>query len=165
MYMKLIEYLQQFDLFDPLLIFILSIAPITELRLSIPYGILFTDLNWKTVYIISVIGNIMIGIFVLFILPYMITFISRFYVLKKIYTYCIKRTSSKSQIINNLKYVGLIIFVAVPLPFSGVWSGALASNILSLSKYRSIMAIIYGVLISSTIVTYLTFLGKNIFLK
>ncbi len=165
MYMKLIEYLQQFDLFEPLLIFILSIAPITELRLSIPYGILFTDLDWKTVYIISIIGNIMIGIFVLFILPYMITFISKFSLLEKFYTYCITRTSSKSQIINNLKYVGLIIFVAIPLPFSGVWSGALASNILSLSKYRSIMAIIYGVLISSTIVTYLTFLGKDILLK
>ena len=165
MYMKLIEYLQQFDLFEPLLIFILSIAPITELRLSIPYGILFTDLDWKTVYIISIIGNIMIGIFVLFILPYMITFISKFSLLEKFYTYCITRTSSKSQIINNLKYVGLIIFVAIPLPFSGVWSGALASNILSLSKYKSILAIIYGVLISSTIVTYLTFLGKNILLK
>ena len=43
--MKLIEYLQQFDLFEPLLIFIISIAPITELRLSIPYGILFTELD------------------------------------------------------------------------------------------------------------------------
>ena len=58
MYMKLIEYLQQFDIFEPLLIFIISIAPITELRLSIPYGILFTELHWKTVYVISVIGNI-----------------------------------------------------------------------------------------------------------
>ena len=66
--MKLIEYLQQFDLYEPLLIFLISIAPVTELRLSIPYGIVYTELNWKTIYIISVIGNILIGIFVLFIL-------------------------------------------------------------------------------------------------
>ena len=163
--MKLIEYLQQFDIFEPLLIFIISIAPITELRLSIPYGILFTELDWKIVYIISVFGNISIGIFVLFILPHMIYAISRFYLIDKFYNFCVKRAFSKSKIINKLKYIGLIIFVAIPLPFSGVWTGALASNILSLSKYKSITAIIYGVLISSSLVTYLTLLGQNIFIK
>ena len=163
--MKLIEYLQQFDLFEPLLILIISMAPITELRLSIPYGIFFTDLNWKTIYIISVIGNILIGIFVLFILPKIIYLIRKINLLNQLYNYCIKRTYSKSKVINNLKYAGLILFVAIPLPLSGVWSGALASNILCLSKYRSMMAIIYGVLISSSIVTYLCLLGENIFLK
>ena len=101
--MKLIEYLQQFDVFEPLLIFIISVAPITELRLSIPYGILFTELDWKAVYIISVIGNISIGIFVLFILPRIIIFISRFYLIEKFYNYCVERTTSKSKLINNLK--------------------------------------------------------------
>ena len=161
--MKLIEYLQQFDLFEPLLIFIISIAPITELRLSIPYGILFTELDWKTVYSISVMGNIFIGVFVLFILPHIIKIISRFHIIEKLYKYSVQRTVSKSKLINDLKYIGLILFVAIPLPLSGVWSGALAANILSLSKYKSITAIIYGVLISSSIVTYLTLLGVNIF--
>ena len=161
--MKLIEYLQQFDLFEPLLIFIISIAPITELRLSIPYGILFTKLDWKTVYAISVMGNIFIGVFVLFILPHIIKIISRFHIIEKLYKYSVQRTVSKSKLINDLKYIGLILFVAIPLPLSGVWSGALAANILSLSKYKSITAIIYGVLISSSIVTYLTLLGVNIF--
>ena len=162
--MKLIEYLQQFDLFEPLLIFLISIAPITELRLSIPYGILFTELNWKIVYTISVIGNILIGIFVFFILPHIIKSLSKFHLISNFYNFCVKRTESRSKIINNLKYLGLIIFVGIPLPFSGVWTGALAANILSLSKNKSILAIIYGVLISSTIVTYLTLLGRNLFI-
>ena len=165
MYMKLIEYLQQFDLFEPLLILIISIAPITELRLSIPYGILFTELDWKSVYIISVFGNISIGVFVLFILPHIITFISKVNLIKHLYNYCVKKAYSKSKIINNLKYFGLILFVAIPLPLSGVWSGALVANVLSLSKIKSIMAIIYGVLVSSSIVTYLTLLSENLFIK
>lgn len=165
MYMKLIEYLQQFDLFEPLLILIISIAPITELRLSIPYGILFTELDWKSVYLISVFGNISIGVFVLFILPHMINFISKVHIIKKLYNYCVKRAQTKSKLIDNLKYLGLILFVGIPLPLSGVWTGALISNILSLSKYKSIMAIIYGVLISSTIVTYTTFFIGNLFIK
>ena len=160
--MNLTEYLYKSDMFDPLSIFILSMAPVTELRGSIPYGILFTDVDWRAVYIISVIGNIFIGIFVLYVLPYLIYLINKIALLKSLYDFIIKRTYSRSKIINNLKYLGLIIFVSIPLPFSGVWTGALAANILCLSKIRSISAIVLGVLISSSIVTYVTFITKNI---
>ena len=57
---------------------------------------------------------------------------------------------------------GLIIFVGIPLPLTGVWTGSLASYLFGLSKSKSVFAIICGVLISSSIVTSLTIAGINI---
>ena len=141
-------------------IFIISMLPITELRFSIPYGILYTNLNTSTVVITSIVGNISIGIFTIYLIPSIFAILSKVNIFKQLINFIISRTKRKSKIIENLKYYGLIIFVSIPLPLTGVWTGALASQLLGLNKSKSIWAIIIGVLLSSTIVTSLTILGK-----
>ena len=142
-------------------IFFVSMLPITELRFSIPYFILIDDILWQKVFIISIIGNIIIGIVILYIVAPGMFIIKKYKYFKKIINYILKRTKTKSKIINSYKLIGLIMFIGIPLPFTGVWTGALASYLFSIPRKKAIFGIIAGVLISATIMLSLTFLGKE----
>ena len=107
----------------------------------------------------KIIGYIFIGLLILYILPNIVDYIRKLYYLNILLNMIFKRTLKKGRIINNLKYYGLIIFVSIPLPLTGVWTGAIAAFLFGLSKHKSMLAIIYGVLISSTIVTIMTLYG------
>ena len=136
--------------------------PVTELRFSIPYFILIEEILWQKVFIISIIGNIIIGLLVLYIIAPMMFLLKRNHYFHKIINYILNRTKSKSIIINNYKLMGLILFIGIPLPFTGVWTGALASYLFSISRKRSMIGIITGVLISSIIILSLTLIGQEI---
>ena len=157
--MELIEILNNITNIQLLIIFIISAAPIGELRFSIPYGLLLTDLSWSSVIIVSIIGNISSGIAILYILPYFVKIITKNSLINRYYTHITRRTYTRSYIIQQRKYYGLIFFVSLPFPFTGVWTGALASNLLGLSKHKSTLAIIIGVFLSSITVTSFVMLG------
>ena len=136
--------------------------PITELRFSIPYFILTEQIMWQKVFIISIIGNIIIGLLVLYIIAPMMLLLKKNRYFYRTINYILNRTKSKSAIINNYKLLGLILFIGIPLPFTGVWTGALASYLFSISHKKSITGIIIGVLISSIIVLILTSIGQEV---
>ena len=143
-------------------ILIISMLPITELRFSIPYFILKEQLLWEKVFFISILGNIFIGLLIRYIIAPIMILMKRNKYLKKIINYILNRTKTKSKIINNYKMVGLILFIGIPLPLTGVWTGALASYLFSISKKRSMIGIIVGVLMSSLIVLSLTLIGREV---
>ena len=147
---------------ESLKIFILSMLPITELRFSIPYGILFYKLPMQSVIFLSIIGNIIIGIIVIYIIGPIMNILKKIEIFNSVIEYIFTRTKNKGKIIDNMKFYGLVIFVGIPFPLTGVWTGSLAAYLFDLSKKKSILAIIFGVLISSTIVTLLTIYGKII---
>ena len=137
-------------------IFLLSMIPIGELRFSIPYGILKLSLDPIYVFLTSVFGNICIGIIVLYIIGPIMFILrkNRFFnfLIGKIF----KRTRVKGKIVYTLKFYGLIIFILIPFPLTGVWTGSLASYLFGLTKHKSVIAVFIGVMISGTIVTALT---------
>ena len=77
-------------------------------------------------------------------------------ILRKIFS----RTRSRGRIINRYKYYGVILFVAIPLPFTGAWTGSLASYLFGFNKKKSLIAIFIGLLISGTIVTTITLFSQ-----
>ena len=163
--MTFIEILNNSTSIQTLVVFLISMAPIGELRFSIPYGILATDLNTTTVVLLSITGNVLVGAIIIYILPLLLSFILKIKIFRQTYFYISKRTYSRSKIIQQRKYYGLIFFVSLPLPFTGVWTGALASNLLGLSKRKSISAVFFGVCISASIVTLLVNFGILTYLK
>ena len=146
-------------------IIIFSMLPITELRLSIPYFVIFEKLDWMMVVMLSVIGNIFIGFTIFYLIAPIMIFLSKNRYFKNIINYILDRTRSKSSLINNFKALGLVLFIGIPLPFTGVWTGSLAAYLFSISKKRVIAAIVMGVLMSATIVTLLTLLANEIWLN
>ena len=151
----LLQYINIIDS-EYIQIFIISMAPITELRFSIPYGILIKNLNIYNVVFVSVLGNIIIGILIIYIIGPIMETLRKIKYFNKIINFIFKRTLNKSTIIERIKFWGLVIFIGIPLPFTGVWTGSLASYLLRIPKKISITAIILGVLISSSIVTFIS---------
>ena len=142
-------------------VLILSMLPITELRLSIPYFIIYEKIDLFTAIFFSILGNILIGITVFNILgPLMYKIKHMKYISKPIH-YIINRTKSRSSLINNFKALGLLIFIGIPLPFTGVWTGSLAAYLFDVTRKRALFAIILGVLMSATIVSLLSILANE----
>ena len=148
-----------------MIVFILSMIPIAELRLSIPIGIIVYGLSWKIVLITSVFGNILIGIFVLYLLPLIFNILNKNKILKIIINKIYKITRRKGKVVDTLKYYGLVLYIGTPLPFTGVWTGSLAAHIFGLSKNKSIIAISTGSIIAGILVTLLVKTGKYLFLN
>jgi len=136
--------------------------PITELRVSIPYFILIENLPWLKVFMFSILGNIFIGIFVRYIISPIMLFFRKNKYFNKIITYIINRTYTSSKKIKKYKVMGLILFIGIPLPFTGVWTGALAAYLLSIPKRYTIPGIILGVIMSGIIVTSISLTGLTL---
>jgi len=140
----------------------LTLMPFLELRASIPYGILNTEMNWMLVFIICVIANIILApIVYLFIdkVIHLFFFIKAFH---KFYNYYVEKTQKKiHKYVEKYGEIGVAFFIAVPLPGSGVYSGALAAYIIGMSYKDFIKAAVIGVLISGIIVTAISLTGNQ----
>ena len=145
-----------------IILFLLSMLPVTELRLSIPIGIIIFKLSWVYVLIVCVISNILAGVLLVVGLGRVISVCEKIpgikVILKKMMILSEKRYSKYER----YKSKALILFVGIPMPGTGAWTGSLASHVLGLSKISSILAIIQGVIISGVIMTLLSLSGKII---
>ena len=137
-------------------LFLLSMLPITELRLSVPIGLIEYKLDWLYVFIVSVAGNFIVCIPILYLFRYLEYLLKKNYYGKKALNFIFRRTRSKSKIINLYKYYGIILFVGIPLPLTGAWTGCLASYLFGLSRKKTLIAVLVGLIISATLVTIIT---------
>ena len=138
------------------LIFI-TLLPFLELRASIPYGINILRMPWLTVFIVCVIANIILGIIIYFLLDKFVHFFLRYKIFSKPYNHIVLRTQKNIQkSVDKYGELGVALFIGVPLPGSGVYSGALGAYVIGLSFKKFIIADILGVLIAGTIVTIIS---------
>jgi uncharacterized membrane protein len=150
-------------------IILVTLLPFLELRASIPYGIIKLNMPWLTVFIIAVISNIILGIIVFYLLEHIIKYATKIKIIDNYYQKYLTKTQKKIE--KGVEKYGewaIAIFIGIPLPMSGVYSGALAAYIIGLSYKKFILATIIGVLIAATAVTIITLSGAtafNIFLK
>lgn len=140
---------------DLLQVFFLSMTPIGELRLSIPLGILVYNLPIIQVFLVSIIGNLVPAIFLLFFLKKISLYFSeKSVIFKKAFSWWENRTRMNySGKIQNYGLLGLIIFIAIPYPLTGAWTGALLATIMNLPVKKSLPAIVAGVVLAGLIVT------------
>jgi uncharacterized membrane protein len=150
----------------PLLtVLVLSVAPVVELRAAIPVGIGVYDLPVAQVFLIAVAGNMIPAFILLYGWDWFVDLAAKHWPwLGRI----MSRWYQKTQVQWDAKIEkygpwALILFVAVPLPGSGVWSGALAAWIFQLEKTKALLSLLAGVIISALIVTILTVSGIEIF--
>jgi len=130
-----------------LAVFIVSMMPVVELRGAIPFGVSL-GLDWREVYLISVIGNIIpVPFIVLFFRP-LIEYFEHTRFFGKIATKLKKRTYTKMQSMNKYKLFGLFLFVAVPLPGTGAWTGAAIAALMKMRIKHSFFAILAGVFVA-----------------
>ncbi len=147
----------------------ITLLPFLELRASIPYGILVRNMDAFTVFFVCVITNILLAPVVYVFLDKFIGFFLYFKLIDRIYQKYVERTQKKvRKYVEKYGVLGVAIFIGIPLPGSGVYSGAVGSYVLGLGFKKFIIAAIIGVLIAGTIVTLITVAGANglgIFIK
>ena len=139
-----------------LLIFIISLLPILELR----GGLLAASLlkvEYLTALPICVIGNILP-------IPFILLFIRRIFALLKKTRTCRplvekleRRAMGKSDRIKEYEFVGLLLFVGIPLPGTGAWTGALIASLLQIDLKKSSIAILLGVGLAAIIMSFVSY--------
>lgn len=147
----------------------LSLLPISELRGGIPYAMTVGQAPWWLAYLYCVGMNALAAPVAFLFLN---TFHSLFYRLKW-YKNIFDRTVEKARHkveknVERFGYWGLAAFVAIPLPVTGAWTGALGAWILGMQKRKAIPVIIIGVAVAGLIVTAIMALGVkgfDLFLK
>ncbi|MDD4873725.1 MAG: small multi-drug export protein [Dehalococcoidales bacterium] len=155
----MIDAILDLNLTKELLVIILAAFPIIELRGAIPTAIGILDFSWYYALLLAIIGNMLPVPFILLLLETVTRLLNRVPVFKKWLDWLFERTRKRSKIIQKYKRIGLILFVAIPLPFTGAWTGSLAAVLLGISFKQAFFSIFLGVIIAGVIVTCLTLLG------
>ncbi|HPR18087.1 MAG TPA: small multi-drug export protein [Candidatus Cloacimonadota bacterium] len=150
------EKVDNFAVSSEVKVFLISMLPIFELRGAIPVGVLSYHLPYWKVIPLALAGN-MVPIFLILLFFDLITKLCfKYKFSRKILEGIFQRTRSKSAVVEKYKEVGLMLFVAIPLPVTGAWTGSLAAYLMGLSFGKSILFIFLGVCIAAVIVSFLT---------
>lgn len=168
------------------IVFLISILPIVELRGAIPVSAAF-GLPFYFTYPLAVIGNLLPVPFILLFIPKILDFLSRFRLFRPIVSWLRRKadkgskklikegspdgtacesapdsdghiaTSSDTRRMSGATFVALLSFVAIPLPVTGAWTGALIASLFNFHRRKSFLAILLGVLISGVIVSLISY--------
>ena len=138
------------------IIFIISLMPILELRGGLLAASLL-DVEFVKAATICVIGNVLPIPFVLLFLKYVLTFFEKWNVTKKIVSWLEKKVEEKREQIDKYGYLGLIIFVGIPLPGTGAWTGSLLAVMLGMNRKKSFVCILIGVALAAVIMSILSY--------
>ncbi len=136
-------------------ILILAAIPIIEQKAAIPIGVIAGLPVWE-VYILTLIGAIIPSPFIVWFIEHIFKFLRRYPIMDKIITKIEDKTQGKSESIQKYKLLGLIMFVAIPLPGTGVWTGSLAAVLLGLEKKSAVMAVFIGAAICGLLILAFT---------
>lgn len=143
-----------------LAVFITSMLPILELRGALPMAINIFKIPWPKAFLISYIGNLVPVPLILWLLKPIVKLLSKINIFDKFFKWLFERTRRKgNKVIEKYEEIGLLAFVAIPLPGTGAWTGALIAFLFGLDFKKSLLVISLGVLIAGIIVTCLCLLG------
>lgn len=141
-----------------LIVLLISMLPVSELRGAIPIAIGVYDMLALEAFFWAVLGNIIPVIFILWFLQAVSNSLSRHsYYFNRFFVWLFERTQKNhSKKFERWKEFALVILVAIPLPFTGAWTGALAAFVFGIPIKKAFPLIILGVLIAGLIVSCLT---------
>ena len=158
-FMLQINYLELFKNFPPpLAVFLIAMMPIAELRAAIPVALGIYKMSILSTFFYAVLGAILPGIFILYFIDPVSKYLMKHYkIFDRFFSSLFRKTRIKFEG-NYARYgsIALFLFVALPLPFMGVWTGALAAFLFQIPRKRAISLIILGTIAAGLIVIILT---------
>lgn len=134
-------------------IVILAMAPISELRGAIPYAITVGHMPWQEAYVLCVIANFIPAILIVNYIGPVSKYLRRFRGFDRFFDWLFARTRRKGKMIERFELIGLVLFVAIPLPVTGAWTGSVAAWLFGVRKRVALPAVFLGIMIAGAIVT------------
>ena len=139
---------------------IVAMLPISELRGSIPVA-LAMGLSPTAAFLLSILGNLIPVIPVLLFLKPVSNRLTRFKLWRRFFDWLFERTKEKGDLIQKYEALGLMIFVAIPLPMTGAWSGCIAASLFKIRFRYAFPAISLGVVTAGIIVLSVCLFSKG----
>jgi uncharacterized membrane protein len=139
-------------------VMIVAALPIAELRGAIPVALAY-GMSVQKAFILSVIGNALPVIPMLFLFQPVSNYLRKLKLFARFFDWVEKRTLKNSDSIQKYEMLGLILFVAIPLPMTGAYSGAIAATLLKMKFRYGLLGCILGILGAGLIVTALCAVG------
>lgn len=139
-----------------IIVFIISMMPILELRGGLIAAALL-KMDFIPSYVISIIGNVLPIPLVLLFLEKIFNSLKKFNKAKKLVIKLENKILSKKKQIDKYGYFGLLLFVGIPLPGTGAWTGSALAVLLHLDRKKSFIYILLGVILASIIMSILSF--------
>lgn len=138
-----------------LIVFFVSMVPLIELRGAVPIGT-GLGLPWQTTLIVSIIGNCVPVPFILMFVKALLKWMRgcKISILHRISNWLYEKAEKNRPQIEKYAAFGLFVFVAIPLPGTGAWTGALVASIFDMPKLRSSVSIAAGVASAGLIMTF-----------
>ena len=139
-----------------LLTFLISMVPVIELRGAIPIGIASGADPWL-VCALAIVGNLLPVPFILLFIRHIFAWMRRFDKLRSIVDALEKKANSKSDKVRKYEILGLFLFVAIPLPGTGAWTGSLVAALMDMKFGKAILSVALGVLTAGVIMTLISY--------
>lgn len=140
---------------------IIAALPVAELRVSIPFAYAMGQ-PWAKIMLISYAGNMIPIIPLLFLLEPVSNALRRFPVWRRFFERLFEKTRKRAEIIQKYEAIGLMLFVAIPFPGTGAWTGCIAASLFKIKFRYAFPAIAAGVIIAGIIVMALTYTGFKV---
>ena len=142
---------------------LVSMLPVVELRGGIPFGVARGMPVWMA-YLAAVVGNVIPA-------PFIVVYIQRIFLwtrrrlprLNNVIDKLERKAHLKGRKVTKYKYLGLMIFVAIPLPGTGAWTGAMAAAFLDMPLRKALPSIAAGILVAGVIISVLTYGVASLF--
>ena len=142
-----------------LITFFLGMCPIIEIRGAIPVGV-DLGLSYFESFVVGFIGNIIPIYFIVKHIGVIFDILGKIKIFKKIIDWASNRAIKKieeSEKLQNFTALGLYLFVAIPLPGTGAWTGTLAASMLKLDFKKTVISVLGGVLLAGIIMLIISF--------
>lgn len=136
-----------------LIVFLISMVPIIELRGAVPYGILVLELDMLPTFIVAIIGNILPVPFLILFSKKILTWLATWKKIGPFFQKIIDRAEKKKNTLGKYELLGLMLFVGIPLPGTGAWTGSLIAALLQLRVRNAFFAIALGVVLAGIIMS------------
>lgn len=150
----LLEILQRVGL--EVRIFIVAMIPLIELRGSIPLGMAY-GMNWIEVFGLSVVGNLLPVPLIILFIRHIFEWMKKKNILAGLIKKYEERVMKKADIVMKYSAIGLMLFVAVPLPGTGAWTGAVLAALLNMRMRYALPAVTVGVIIAGFLVSGISY--------
>ncbi len=158
---SIISALETHNVSPQIITFLISMIPLLELRGSIIVAGSILRLPFFQTFIAAVIGNMLPIPFILLFIEKIFSYMKKVKGLKKFPDWIEKKAMKKSEQIEKYGYLGLFLFVAIPLPGTGAWTGSLLAVLFGMKPKKSLLFIFFGVLTAGIIMSLVSFGAIN----
>jgi len=155
----MLEELINLGIAKELIVVIISALPVVELRGALPVAINLFNMPWYWAFCLAVIGNMLPVPILLLFFESLAKIVSKVEIGRRLVNWVFEHTRRHEKMIQKYEWLGLMLFVAIPLPMTGAWTGSIIAFIFGMRFTHAFLSILCGVIIAGAIVTSLCLLG------